>query len=233
MKYVLVHGSWQGGWCWKLLAEELLRRGHQVSCPDLPGHGFSSVPLSEVTYASYYQSLVNEILRVDEPVVLVAHSMSGILAAPLLDQYPERISHLFLIAAYVAQNGKSLLDLALAGGPSEIPKILLNDEENKTQRLELRNAKEALYHDCTEEAADWAISQLQAQPTIPLMTPVPWKDSGKTRDKRTYLFCEEDRDVHPLTQSKVLDDYPCKVVRLKSGHFPFISQPRQVADIIS
>lgn len=150
MQYILIHGAWQGGWCWKFLGEELHKLGHTVSCPDLPGHGTSLFPLSEVTYDIYYQKLEEEIKKYDK-AILVAHSMSGILAAPLLDQYPDRISHLFLIAAFVAQNGQSLLEIAIAGGPSEIPNLLITDDKNRIQRLDLHKAKSALYHDCSSE----------------------------------------------------------------------------------
>ena len=59
----------------------------------------------------YYKSLEQELLPHTEPVVLVAHSMSGMMTAPLLDQYPEKISHLYLIAAIVAQDVESLFDV--------------------------------------------------------------------------------------------------------------------------
>lgn len=232
MQYVLVHGSWQGGWCWDLLAAELRLHGHKVSCPDLPGHGKHSFPLSEVTYDIYYQNLIDEIKKYDEPVILVAHSMSGILAAPLLDQFSDRISHLFLIAAFVAQNGQSLIDIAIAGGPSEIPSLLIMDEKNKTQSLNLSKTKEAFYHDCPSELADWALCRLQPQPLAPLTTPVLWKDSGKTAHKRTYILCENDRDVHHTTQQGIVKNYPCQIVKIKSGHFPFLSQPKQLAEIL-
>ena len=233
MQYVLVHGAWQGGWCWQELKLFLQQLGHKVSCLDLPGHGASSYPLSEVTYDLYYQSLVDEIKRYQEPVVVVAHSMAGIIAAPLLDQYKERIAHLFLIAAFVAQNGQSLLDLALAGGPSEIPNVLIIDEETKTQRLDLSKVKKALYHDCPSEVADSAIKQLQPQPTLPIVTPIHWSDSGQTIHKRTYILCTQDRDVHPTTQANILKHYPCQVVKLDSGHFPFLSKPQELAEILN
>lgn len=233
MQFVLVHGSWQGAWCWEPLSTLLRQRGHTVSCPDLPGHGASSVPLSDVTYELYYQSLVDEITRYKDPVILVAHSMSGILAAPLLDQYADRITHLFLIAAFVAQNGQSLLDIALAGGPSEIPTMLIIDAEKKTQRLDLSKVKNAFYHDCPSELANWAIPQLQPQPIAPLTTPIKWIDSGKTRHKRTYLVCEKDRDVHITTQLGIIEQYPCRMVKLESGHFPFLSQNEKLAEVLT
>lgn len=232
MQYVLVHGSWQGGWCWQQLATLLQQKGHQVSSVDLPGHNKNSFPLSEVTYDLYYQYLVKEIMRYSEPCVLVAHSMSGILAAPLLEEYPDKISHLFLIAAFVAQNGQSLLDIALSGGPSEIPHMLIDDLDNKAQRLDLEKVKTGLYHDCPSEIAEWAINQLQPQPIAPLITPIHWTDSGKTSHKRTYFLCEDDRDVHPTTQRNILKNYPCQVVHLQSGHFPFLSQPENLLNAL-
>lgn len=232
MQYMLVHGAWQGSWCWEFLAAELRQRGHKVSCPDLPGQGTHQFPLTDVTYDVYYQYLENEIKQHHEKVVLVAHSMAGILCAPLLDAYPDRISHLYLIAAYVPQEGRSLLDLAISGGPSEIPKLLITDEINKTQSLDLKKAKEAFYHDCPSDIADWALSRLQPQPMSLFNTPIYWKDSGKTKHQRTYIFCEDDREVHITTQQNVLQNYPCQTVSIKSGHFPFLSQPKQLADII-
>lgn len=232
-QYVLVHGSWQGGWCWEPLAMLLRKQGHKVSCPDLPGHGLSDIALPIVTYDLYYQSLVHEITKYQEPVVLVAHSMSGILAAPLLDQHSKYISHLFLIAAFVAQNGNSLLDIAVAGGPSEIPHILLTDSKNQTQSLDLQKAKSALYHDCSPKVVEWAIPKLQPQPIAPITTPIKWVDSGKTVNKRTYILCEEDRDVHPITQSNILKDYPCQTIKIQSGHFPFLSQPEKLSEVLT
>lgn len=231
MQYILVHGAWQGGWCWEFLATELRRHGHTVSCPDLPGHGKNAFSSSDVTYDHYYRCLEDEIKKHDQ-VILVAHSMSGIVAAPLLDKYPDRIVHLFLIAAYVAQNGQSLLEMAIAGGPSEIPNLLLTDEKNRTQSLDLSKAKEALYHDCPSELADWAIQHLGPSPIEPFITPIHWKDSGKTTDKRTYIVCEEDRDVHVTTQLGIVDHYPCQIVKIKSGHFPFLSNTKQLAEIL-
>src|SRR5262249_36754034 len=37
--FVLVHGSWHGGWCWRRVADRLERRGHKVYTPTLTGLG--------------------------------------------------------------------------------------------------------------------------------------------------------------------------------------------------
>ncbi|MCX6921764.1 MAG: hypothetical protein NT154_00870 [Verrucomicrobia bacterium] len=37
--FVLVHGAWHGGWCWRRVADVLRARGHRVFAPSLTGVG--------------------------------------------------------------------------------------------------------------------------------------------------------------------------------------------------
>src|SRR6266436_415053 len=37
--FVLVHGAWHGGWCWRRVADSLQRQGHKVFTPTLTGLG--------------------------------------------------------------------------------------------------------------------------------------------------------------------------------------------------
>ena len=37
--FVLVHGAWHGGWCWRRVYEQLTNQGHQVFTPTLTGLG--------------------------------------------------------------------------------------------------------------------------------------------------------------------------------------------------
>jgi pimeloyl-ACP methyl ester carboxylesterase len=37
--FVLVHGSWHGGWAWQAVIGELVGKGHRAYAPTLPGHG--------------------------------------------------------------------------------------------------------------------------------------------------------------------------------------------------
>jgi hypothetical protein len=38
-RFVLVHGIWNGGWCWKRVARILRARGHRVTVPTQTGLG--------------------------------------------------------------------------------------------------------------------------------------------------------------------------------------------------
>ena len=39
MTYVLVHGAWHGGWCWRRLVPLLRQAGHEGFAPTLTGLG--------------------------------------------------------------------------------------------------------------------------------------------------------------------------------------------------
>ncbi len=235
MQYLFVHGSWTGAWCWEPFVPLLKAKGHKVDCIDLPGHGENQKPASEVTYKDYYSFLENKLLAYKEPVILVAHSFSAIIAAPLADRHPDKIRHLYLVTCWIAQDGKSMMDVAVTYGyDSEIVNILQFDAINKTHILTNTDlAKEIFFHDCSPEIRDWAGSKLQPQPSKPMETPIEWVDSGKTKDKRTYVFCEFDRAITPSTQRDMVKQLPSKTVSIQSGHFPFLSQPQKFLEVIT
>jgi len=37
--FVLVHGAWHGGWCWRAVTARLRNAGHEVHAPSLTGLG--------------------------------------------------------------------------------------------------------------------------------------------------------------------------------------------------
>lgn len=221
-KYILVHGSWHGSWCWKYLASCLEQKGQQVVSLDLPRAG----------YADYYACLKNAVTASNTPVIVVAHSMSGIIAAPLLEEIPHCIKHLYLIAAYVPQDGQSLIDIAERYPHSQLPQLLETDFSTGTNRLKKEGLGKILYHDCSKEIQDWAVPQLQDQPLAPLSEPIHCHYDPDKKPLRTYLLCENDRAVDPEAQRDMAKNCPSHVIRMKTGHFPFLSHPEQVAKLL-
>ena len=51
--FVLIHGSWHGGWCFDPVADILRARGHAVLAPTLPGMGGTAQELAAVTLAGW------------------------------------------------------------------------------------------------------------------------------------------------------------------------------------
>jgi len=231
--YVLVHGCWQGAWAWEKLIPYLIAKGHTVEAINLPGREPGRTDFSHITYNDYYSCLKNTLLACQEPVYLVAHSMAGILAAPLQEELPHLIKHLYLIAAYVPTNGDSLLDIAQRYTGSLIPTILEHSIERKTWTLNKARVKEVLYSECTPEIQEWAAAKLQPEPVQPSEEPIHCLYQKSLADKRTYILCEKDLDVDPRAQHDMAQSLPCKLVSIPTGHFPFLSHPEKLANLVS
>src|SRR6478752_7612174 len=58
--YVLIHGAWHGGWCWRRVADLLEAKGHKVYAPTLTGVADRSHLLSKsITLDTHIADIVN------------------------------------------------------------------------------------------------------------------------------------------------------------------------------
>src|SRR3984957_2544076 len=58
--FVLVHGAWHGGWCWRRVADILEKHGHKAYAPSLTGNGDRSHLLSkDVILDTHIADIVN------------------------------------------------------------------------------------------------------------------------------------------------------------------------------
>ena len=58
--YVLIHGAWHGGWCWRRVADLLEAKGHKVFAPSLTGNGDRSHLLSkDINLDTHITDIVN------------------------------------------------------------------------------------------------------------------------------------------------------------------------------
>jgi pimeloyl-ACP methyl ester carboxylesterase len=72
--FVLIHGTWHGGWAWQDVIRNLSAKGHRAHAPTLAGHGPGATRLG-VTHEDCVTSVVSYIQESDlEKVNLVGHS---------------------------------------------------------------------------------------------------------------------------------------------------------------
>src|SRR4051794_24598156 len=111
--FVLVHGSWHGGWCWERLTPLLEAAGHVVYTPTLTGLGERA---DEATPDVGLMTHVQEIAALFESkdlrdVVLVGHSYAGMVITGVADAVDERIATLVYLDACVPQDGQGVMDI--------------------------------------------------------------------------------------------------------------------------
>lgn len=112
--FVLVHGSWGGGWQWQPVAEMLRAAGHSVYTPTLTGCGDrhrGTTDPAAVTLARHIDD-VTDLLFFDDltDVVLVGWSYGAHVVAGVADASPDCVSALINLDGGLATEGSSQLD---------------------------------------------------------------------------------------------------------------------------
>ncbi len=218
--FCLVHGSTQNASGWALLVPELQRRGHRAICVNLP----TDEPEASATR---YADVIAEALRDStEPPVVVAHSASG-LFLPLIPTYCP-VSQLVFLAAVVPQVGKSFMEQVQTN-----PEMFCPDWIGKDPTKDDAVAMHFLFHDCTPETAQWALTTrslmyprragtetcpLERWPNVPMF----------------YILCWEDRTLRPdWWREWVRKQLGIIPIELAGGHCPHVSRPGELADVLS
>src|SRR5438445_53714 len=94
--FVLVHGAWHGGWCWKRVAALLRQAGHEVFAPTLTGLGERAHLMSDaIDLHTHIQDILG-VLQCEElaDVVLCGHSYGGMVISGVADRVPEKLRSL-------------------------------------------------------------------------------------------------------------------------------------------
>jgi len=107
--FVLVHGAWQGAWCWRKVLPALSAAGHRVFTVALTGVGERAHLLSKsVTLDTHIADVVG-VIRAEEllDAVLVGHSYAGMVITGVADRLHAHLRHLVYLDAMLPRPGES------------------------------------------------------------------------------------------------------------------------------
>jgi pimeloyl-ACP methyl ester carboxylesterase len=229
--YVLVHGAWHGAWCWQKLTPLLEEAGHRVLTVDLPGHGDNPAAVSEMTLEQNAQRIRETIEEVDEPVILVGHSMGGMSVTQAAELVPEKISTLVYLTAFLPNDGQSLPQLA-AGDPDElVQKNMIVDEATGTALVADHALRDAFYGECSDEDFALATSLLVPESLAAMGAPVAISEERAGSVPRVYVECLRDRAITIRKQREMHSARGVgRVLQIDTDHSPMLSTPRELAD---
>ena len=100
--FVLVHGAWHGGWCWRRVADILRARGHAVFTPTLAGLADKSHLMSaSINLDTHIDDIVN-LFRWERiaDAVLVGHSYAGWPISGAIEKLEGKVSSIVYLDAF-------------------------------------------------------------------------------------------------------------------------------------
>ena len=230
--YLLIHGGSDNGAVWEDVVPRLREQGHTVLAPDLPAHGADETPVGEISLGSYAESICQRLDALDGPAILVGHSSGGIAITQAAEHRPEEIEALVYVAAYLPQNGQSLLELVESDPKVSGDGVIVREEEGLLEFPE-KLAREAWGTDVADEVWDRHWARTRPEPLAPLVTPVLTTEKNFGRVPRVYVATLRDRGVSPELQRRMLSALPCRVVSIDTGHMPMLSASGQLTDLLT
>ena len=225
--YVLVHGAWHGAWCWDKVVPYLEQKGQTVIALDLPAHGQDHTPVANITPQSYTQSVLQVVDAQSEPVILVGHSMSGVVISQVAEQRPAKIHTLVYLTAALLPNET----LPQVDPNSLIAQSMIVNELQGTVRIREEALKEVFYADCSDEDIVRAKSLLVPESLISSLQPLHISENRYGHITRFYIECLQDKVISLDAQRAMYHALPCqRVISMNTSHSPFFSAPEELAE---
>jgi pimeloyl-ACP methyl ester carboxylesterase len=236
--FVLVHGAWHGGWCYRDTASALRKAGHRVQTPTHTGLGQRTHLAAEsVTLETHIRDIVGciEAEELDD-VILVGHSYGGMVITGVADRMPARIKALVYLDAFVPQHEDSLMSLLPKALPPEVSAqfvggfrgAALDKHSGMTQPIP------AEIFNVTPEKREWVNRRCVPQALATFEMPLLLTGAGAAVKKRLYILADG-WDPSPFRYfARLYEGRPgWELVKFACGHDVMVDKPEQLAETLT
>ncbi len=229
MQFVLVHGAWHGGWCWRQVAAQLRAAGHTVFTPTLTGLGERAHLLrADTGLDTCIDDICAVILNEElDNVVLVGHSFAGPVISGVADRMPERLRQLVYLDALLVQQGQS----AMSTLPPEAQR-----ERSRTidaEGLRMAIPEPAKFGVTNAEQADWLRRRLTPHPLKAYTDPLQLRHPLGNGLRKTYIAVT-DPWYPPLAKvrERVRGEPDWEWREIAAGHDAMLTSPSALAQLL-
>jgi pimeloyl-ACP methyl ester carboxylesterase len=230
--FVLVHGGGQGGWVWQQVAPLLRAQRHEVYTPTLTGFGERHhLDGPTVTFKTFVEDVAN--LMIFEgltDVVLVGHSLGGIIIPRVAEVVPQRIRRVVWTTAVVTKDGQNLLQ-AVPQSPWTARAVKLSADGIVHQDEEL--LLDANIQDGTPEQRAFVRDRHRKYPQHAFVEPGRLSAFLKLGLPTGYIVATEDRTIEPHVARGFMDLLPgCRQAKIAAGHQCMNTRPKELVKIL-
>jgi pimeloyl-ACP methyl ester carboxylesterase len=221
IKFLLVHGSWHGPWCWRYLQDALHRRGFASEVVALPSVGDDITKLGN--FSDDAAAVSAAAIAIESEIIVVGHSYGGAVVSEA--SFEQNVKRLVFLAAFMPDGGRSYVSY-LPPGPLP-PYVGIRDDG--TFEVPKGQAREFFYHDCAPEVAAWAEERLQPQSQSVLastVTTASWR-----KFPSTYILSLDDRAL-PSDFQRQFTGQATNTLEFASSHSPMLSKPDELAEML-
>lgn len=234
--FVLVHGAWHGGWCWRRVADVLRTHGHRVFTPSLTGLGDRAHLFSKDISL---QTHVEDILAVIETeelsdFVLVGHSYAGMVISGVADTLRERVSHYVYLDARVPADMSTGATFSWSGFDTpEIRETRLKSLREQDNDTALPAPPPSAFAVAEPLDVAWLQRRLRPMPVETYTGTFTFKSGGSDGLKRTYIAAiKPPYAMLVSTHSRIKDDPSWSFTTIEAGHDAMVTEPDELASLL-
>jgi pimeloyl-ACP methyl ester carboxylesterase len=226
--FVIVHGTFGGGWEWREVAGLLRARGAEVFTPTLTGLGERKHLMTPDTDLETHIADVIGVIESEQlsGVILSGQSYGGMVVTGVADAIPERLAQLVYIDGLVPNNGEAVSDLV----PRSAAPIIWSGADEAHNLLPLPFTPEALASAPEEERAYAARSS--GHPLKSWTQPIVLKGAGRSVPTAFIRCVSDDDPVSKLVEGSAARarERGWTYVELAGPHDAHYFVPRELAE---
>jgi pimeloyl-ACP methyl ester carboxylesterase len=227
--FVLVHGAWHGGWCWRFVADRLKAGGGRVFAPTLTGLGERAHLLDKTVNLSTHIEDICRLIQDEDlsGIVLVGHSYGGMVVSGAADRMPERIRALVVLDGFVPENGKALSDYWPAALRAE-----WEEKAAATGGLSVPPIPAESFG-VNERLRDWVNKNFTPHPYASLNEKIRLAGGRERVPKKLYICAAKSRsNAFDGFLKELQADKSWKTLSLDCGHEVMVDAPELLADVL-
>jgi pimeloyl-ACP methyl ester carboxylesterase len=224
--FVLLHGSYQGGWIWQRMADRLQAAGHRVYAPSLDGCAERKHSLRPGITTETHADEIADLLFYEDlhDVVMVGTSSGGMVLCRAAELARDRISRLVFVDALALLDGERIRDIVrrstatptgLAAGPTR------------------EDAETRLFADLDPATRAWALDRYTLHPIGIYESPVKLDRFWTQQWPATVIWCRRAANPGEAHQRRTAEKLNGTWHELDTGHYPMLSMPEELTTLVT
>jgi pimeloyl-ACP methyl ester carboxylesterase len=227
--FVLVHGAWHGGWCWRRVADRLEAKGHKVFAPTLTGLGERSHLLSPgVNLDTHIADIVNVIKWEGlSNIVLVGHSYGGFVITGVAETVPSQtIASAVFLDAFVPAPGDSLLSTATPAIREQLQALADKGEVGA-------KPPPAAFFKVNEKDQAWVDGNCTMHPLGTMIQKVQLTGARARLAKKSYIRTTiYNSPAFAKVYAQLKSDKTWRLYEIESGHDAMVDAPDRLTEML-
>jgi pimeloyl-ACP methyl ester carboxylesterase len=227
--FVLIHGAYHGGWCWRRVRDILERHRHRVYAPSLTGNGDRTHLLTkDLTLETQILDIANLVTWEDlNDVCLVAHSFGGFPASGALERIHDHVASIVWLDAFKPNDGDKPVDYISEFSRKAMEEAMARGEAG-------RKPPPAKTYSISEKDYAWIDSKLTPQPNGVSFQPIRLTGKRDVTKRKTFIRAPKYPQAafdRALAECKA-DPTWQTFVNENTGHDVMIDQAEWLADLL-